>query len=268
VAYVLSPDGFYWAGTFSDEWIRKYKPLSEETLATALEKYADLPIASQTVLVQKSPGIRKQAAGLAKFAKKMKADIIAVQTHARHGWDRWVHGSFTETLIRSSPIPVLSTHQDGNGSFEFDKIFYPTDFSPESERAFRSLLPIARAFESKIVLFHRFVSPVEPLLQNGVYAMGGGWISIQQYMAEDKTLKDQLAQSWVRIAQDSGVPVEVIFDSSTGSTGEVAAHVAGPHLTAIMQESSPVGATLVGSVTRSVLRQAVGPVLVFHSHSK
>lgn len=38
------------------------------------------------------------------------ADAVIVGTHGRHGFDRAVHGSFTEDLMRKSPVPVLTLH--------------------------------------------------------------------------------------------------------------------------------------------------------------
>lgn len=44
-------------------------------------------------------------------AKKMGADIIVLGTHGRTGVGRWLIGSVAESVVRTSPIPVLSVRK-------------------------------------------------------------------------------------------------------------------------------------------------------------
>lgn len=43
------------------------------------------------------------------YAKENDADLIAMGTHGWSGFDRFLLGSFTERIIRRSPVPVLTT---------------------------------------------------------------------------------------------------------------------------------------------------------------
>ncbi|TCI91768.1 universal stress protein [Tenacibaculum sp. M341] len=47
-------------------------------------------------------------AGILNFAKKHKADIIAMATHGRKGFAHFFDGSITEDVANHSPLPVLS----------------------------------------------------------------------------------------------------------------------------------------------------------------
>ncbi len=45
-------------------------------------------------------------------AKELGADLIVMTTHGRTGVARWLLGSVTEQIVRTSPVPVLTLHVD------------------------------------------------------------------------------------------------------------------------------------------------------------
>jgi nucleotide-binding universal stress UspA family protein len=45
-----------------------------------------------------------------------KGDAVVIGTHGRQGLDRAVHGSVTETLIRTSPVPIVALHSPTPGT--------------------------------------------------------------------------------------------------------------------------------------------------------
>jgi nucleotide-binding universal stress UspA family protein len=47
------------------------------------------------------------ADGILATARQMQADLIVMGTRAYRGVDKWLHGSVAETVLRSSPIPVI-----------------------------------------------------------------------------------------------------------------------------------------------------------------
>ena len=50
---------------------------------------------------------------LVREAKKWKADLIVLGTHGRRGIDRMMLGSDAETIVRTSPVPVLMVRSPG-----------------------------------------------------------------------------------------------------------------------------------------------------------
>jgi len=50
---------------------------------------------------------RSVSGGIRSYAASIEADCIVVGTHGRTGLDRYLLGSVTETLIRTSPVPVM-----------------------------------------------------------------------------------------------------------------------------------------------------------------
>lgn len=47
------------------------------------------------------------------YANKVKADIIVMSTHGRHGFARVFLGSTAEEVVRRAPCPVLTVHPHG-----------------------------------------------------------------------------------------------------------------------------------------------------------
>jgi universal stress protein A len=63
----------------------------------------------ETLLRQGSP-----AAETVRAANEVKADLIVMATHARHGFSHLVLGSVTEKVVRESSCPVLTVRMEDN----------------------------------------------------------------------------------------------------------------------------------------------------------
>jgi nucleotide-binding universal stress UspA family protein len=64
-------------------------------------------IDAETALLEAQDTTERTAAVLAREAQRWEADLIAVGTHGRRGFDRMFLGSVAESLIRVAPAPVL-----------------------------------------------------------------------------------------------------------------------------------------------------------------
>jgi nucleotide-binding universal stress UspA family protein len=58
--------------------------------------------------------------GIQKVSKRLSADMIAMETHGRTGFSRFIYGSHTESVVNHADIPVLSVKIQ-----EFKKDFAP-----------------------------------------------------------------------------------------------------------------------------------------------
>jgi nucleotide-binding universal stress UspA family protein len=103
-------DGFIIAQNFegminAGDMIDFLRESSERTIsnALALAKKHDLKAESSTF---ETAGDRV-AQVIIREAKKWKADLIVMGTHGRRGFNRMVLGSDAESVLRSSPVPVL-----------------------------------------------------------------------------------------------------------------------------------------------------------------
>ena len=49
------------------------------------------------------------------YADEADADVVVMGTHGRSGLDRYLLGSVTERIVRTSDVPVLTVRMDGDG---------------------------------------------------------------------------------------------------------------------------------------------------------
>ena len=91
-----------------------------------------------------------------KAAKETKADLLAMGTHGRRGFERWALGSVAERMLRYSPIPVLLTAYTGKevAPGKIRKILLPIDFSQAVTDAIGHGVDIAAKAGASILLLH------------------------------------------------------------------------------------------------------------------
>ena len=79
---------------------------AERRLAALKNEYKDRNVEIATEVDQ---GDAREA--IVAAAKKVGADIIVLGTHGRTGLGRWLIGSVAESVVRTSPIPVLTVRK-------------------------------------------------------------------------------------------------------------------------------------------------------------
>lgn len=91
-----------------------------------------------------------------KTAADIGADLLAMGTHGRRGFERWAMGSVAERMLRHSPIPLLLTAFSRNaaGSMAIRRILIPTDFSGGTGEAIQYGLTISAKTGASITLLH------------------------------------------------------------------------------------------------------------------
>jgi nucleotide-binding universal stress UspA family protein len=55
----------------------------------------------------------RPAEKIIKYAAKEKVDLIAMSTHGRSGFSRWVFGSVAEKVLRAAALPILLIRPPG-----------------------------------------------------------------------------------------------------------------------------------------------------------
>jgi nucleotide-binding universal stress UspA family protein len=108
-----------------------------------------------TILTGTDLSKKRMTIELSRYAQMQKADVIVLATHGRKGIKRWMLGSFAETLMRESSIPlfIINPHWKLSGSLK--NILFPTDFSEASHDAFLKVVDFAGTSGSDITLFHK-----------------------------------------------------------------------------------------------------------------
>jgi nucleotide-binding universal stress UspA family protein len=92
-----------------------------------------------------------------KRATELPADLLAIGTHGRGGFEKWVLGSVTERVLRKARCPVLTVPARGalpTGRALFDTILWATDFSAPATAALEHAVSLARPDRARLLLVH------------------------------------------------------------------------------------------------------------------
>ena len=89
----------------SDVQMRPMEERAANILENATSVASERGVKSVTEAVEYGVSIRKT---IRSYVETHEIDLVAVGTHGRTGVDRYILGSVTEYLIRTSPVPVLT----------------------------------------------------------------------------------------------------------------------------------------------------------------
>jgi nucleotide-binding universal stress UspA family protein len=268
--YVFSPESLNLPLQIPKAWNKQYEPQLKKALMYAIQgskdsKAGKVPsIMEPRIVRHSSRSLRASIQTLLSYAKASGADLIVTGTHGRSGLDRLLIGSFAETLLLQSKLPVLVVHP-GWKAKPIDKILFPTDFEKSSKNILKRVLEIARAWDAELIIHHAVERPVEPVFQSGLYLMGGGWFPLEELMTAAYERGTRLLAEYKKLAEKAGVKARTILDSSgisiTDSIQETATKE-GASLIAIQARSGAAKSAILGSISRQVIRNASSLVWV------
>lgn len=211
------------------------------------------------------PSVKATVRTLLRFADKDGCDLIAVATHARQGASRLFLGSFAETLILESPIPVLITNAKSPVVGKVKHILFATDFSDESREAYEQVLGIAKQIGADVLLFHQLENPY-PIAAYPYLAP----VIPQETLEEIRAARQKAGEAWVAAAAQQKVRAKLHLSTTQGDVAKKIVSAAAKLkscVIAMASQSGPVSAVILGSLTRRVLRTASTPLLILHSHA-
>lgn len=203
------------------------------------------------------------------------ASMIALTTHGRSGVSRWVMGSVTERVVRSSPVPVLairsfpregsrSAHLAPQVMFAPRKILVPLDGSENSLGIVPWAISLARRFEAQATLLRVHEAGEAPDAIVPPDRATGRPFPRQR---PARPFGEAAVQAAVRTFMDAGVPAQLAESTGDPGTGILkAAYDSGAELIA-MATHGRSGPTrwMLGSVTEKVLRASELPMLIVRS---
>lgn len=260
--YVLAPSSFNWTGEFSGPWFKRYRPFAEEKMAAL---FKDSGIEHEVILCRRA-GLRESVRTLVKHAEKIKAGSLIVSTHGRTGLERLALGSFAETVVlASSKVPVMVINPEHSASSPSRKILVPTDLSKPSRKFVLSLSDFAKGIGAEVLLYYLRPDPLDPIVQQGVYSLGGGWVSAQSFMAEEDDRSKKELSNLATLLRKNGVRATECVDSTStdlvSGINQTAAQNSA-ELIALVSQAGAWSATLLGSVARGLIRSSSVPLLI------
>jgi len=219
-------------------------------------------VAKPALLTQTSFSTKAGVKVLTDYAKKARADLIVVSTHARKGMERVMLGSFAETLLLQSSIPVYVINPKARVDRSIKTILFPSDFTAKSQKTFHRVLKLAKRLKATVIIYHQlelYADYIEPSVS--------GSPLYQKYLDMAKTTSEDAGEKLRKIAEKAGVKAKVVIDNRKGYAPDAILSVEKkmkPSMIAMASETGPVASLLLGSVTRRVLREARCPIWVIH----
>lgn len=265
--YVLNPAELNLTSEFAVPWVSRYRPYAEQALAELVRRL-DLPgLVRPRVLLQETASTTRAIDAISDYAVASETDLIVASTHGRTGVKRLLMGSFVETLLLRAYVPVLVVGANTVEPSErpLARLLMPTDLSDYAKDFYIRVVQLCAEIKAELTLFHAIPHPVEPIVSSGVYLLGGGWVPVESYLAEETRFRERRAEAWAKWAAGHGVRVTPVVESQGASISDRLNDIAEVRgISAILMEAQngPITSALVGSVTRQTVRHAPCPVWV------
>lgn len=273
--YLLTPSQINLATEFSElaaaPSARSYRPAAEKALGELIRGFAIPRILPPRVLVVDSTSTHMAVDALSRYAEGIEAEAIVVSSHGRSGLGRFLLGSFAETLMLYSKRPVIIVHPGGKPSSDLNRLLVPTDLTEAAKPFWDQSLRLAQSLGMEVLLFHCVPYPVEPVIQSGVYLLGGGWLPIHAYMTEEIQRRQKRVDEWISEGQAMGLKVNGSIYAEGGGISDSILRNAVEHRVSLISmavQSGPITSAIIGSVTREVVRRAPCPVWILRPDGK
>ena len=204
----------------------------------------------------------KTAQGIIKTVKSSDCDLIAMGKHGQGFLERFIIGSNTAKVLKSSPVPVLSI--PGRGGKVVDKIeniLVPVDVSNNTESAILASLDYAEFFNAAVTLLYVF------WLDEKAYDIPPSMV--ERFMNKAHKILDrkanQVKKKFLRTKKSSKLSIhtEVIHGMSPASA--IRRYVRKRNFDFIIMNTHDrkgIKRIILGSDAERVIREAPCPVLV------
>lgn len=196
---------------------------------------------------------------IVRFADRCEPWLVAMSSHGRTGFDRWVRGSVAERVMERCRFPILTANPAGLGNsaekaqLRFSRILVPVDGSECAMAILPMVAELARMYESTVMLFYVAPMPkvhgeLDPNLVKYWTAAEAAPV-LEPYRAQ--MVKEGVAAKIITAAGDPAQ--EILRASEQGQCDLVAMTTHG---------RTGLSRWLYGSVAEKVLRHLRWPLLV------
>ncbi len=208
---------------------------------------------------------------LSDYVKQTGADFALISSHGRKGWTRLLVGSFAESFLLQSTVPVFVIGPDYRQPQGLSNALMPVELGVTSQDFIEKFLDHhSLSFLKSITLFHKIsMLDLEDIAwAPTLYGIGGYQSddilkkahsntekflsSFMDHPLSQKRLKYEISKSLDSIH-------EVLIAESKKSD---------VHMIILRSQAGPVAARFLGSVAREVIRSSQVPTLVYPHHYK
>ncbi len=195
---------------------------------------------------------------ITELAEELDVDLVVIGSRGLGTVRRLTTGSVSEGVVRDALRPVLVV-RGGEAAWPPARVVVGEDFSEDSEAAARLAASIGQLYGARMTLVHAY-----PLLELGskVPVSGVFWVN-----GEVRTARRTLELLAREIEEEVGETPEARVAIGAAANCILEAATEGAEPTLVVVGSRGLGVLerfRVGSVSTRVMREAEGPVLVYH----
>jgi nucleotide-binding universal stress UspA family protein len=252
-----------WGLSPSAATLKIAKQTLEKVCSQWLKEFENLHPSRCKILFEPNGSATRAVKEVIAFSSAKSADGILVGTHARRGVARALLGSFTESLVVLSKIPVLVLNPDSRIHREGPVVFC-TDCGA-SPRTLAHAIATAKRLGTGLV----FLTVLDESRRLAEFAsqlaVVGAPMSVVAPPEQDLERSKSWFESALRAAKKEGVKAQCVSLNSTRGIAHHALEYLESHPPACIVVSARSGrfaSTLLGSVTRQLIRGAPCPVWV------
>jgi nucleotide-binding universal stress UspA family protein len=254
----IAPQDGWTDGPVAREWEQEEQGAAEAYLKSVQQQLGKAGVKVRGVRVEWGhPHVVISA-----IADEEGADVIAMTTHGRSGFARWVTGSVADKVLRTSRKPVLLVHsreetqEPAIGDVSVKRILVPLDGSPLGE----SVLPFVEDLTTRSNASLLLLNVVVPTPELSATFLPYSKSILEELQADAKKYVEAVGKR-VRTA---GVSVEtsVVIGHAAEAILDTANRRSADLIALSTHGRSGAARWILGSVADTVIRHADGPCLV------
>ncbi len=270
LASAVSPDLLSWPSHFDDEWGNEFMRLAKKIANENLKEYENRSSEPPELILQTINSKKQSVRSLIDYAKNSGAGMISAIAHlSNHDNLFSFPGSFVETLVAESPLPVLVVNSQSDPMRTVRRILVPTDFSKACRFDFGRIVELSKSLRCQIVLMHVLTVPDGMGIVEGA-GLSGGWPRIESFIESVVEEANNNAREMISFAKNEAIEIEfklirnrerltqVILDQALSARAD---------LIAMTNQTGPIASLILGSMTRQLMRSSQLPILVFPPHA-
>lgn len=242
----------------------KLETVIQKTITAFLKKLHIKNSLPTKIIMTDTDSTREMALTLARFAEKNGAILMIANTRSKKSWDPFRIGSFTETLVTTSRVPILLINPKTKLTKKISSVLFPTDFSKDSKNALLKLSPWISTLKSKLILYNQIETPA-------MYSTDFEGVIISEKPSMDikelSHLRQVKASQWTNTLNKSNIKNSILIEPQKKYLATEILNTAKKNnvsLIAMAKESGRISQMLLGSVAKDVIIKAHCPVLLFY----
>lgn len=265
--YVLNPEVVRWAGEIPLQELKKFTGEVSLQIEKRTKKLGKIHCSLPVVLHNTDLSTTKSVKKILKYAKTHAIDAILSVSHAKSEFSNMLLGSFSETLLMQSKLPVIMVPNTSEKIKGLNNLVFPVDLANQDTKAINEITKFSKKINAKLTLVHKMPNSVDPMLQSGSYMLGGGWISVGEFFQADMNQrKEALKKLKASLSKKIEKVNTKLLDGEGSIAGEVHEYVNKKNIPmiAVTTSSTNRAGFILGSVARSIIKESNKPVIVLH----